>query len=143
MNSYSQWLVNFFFTSHASPRILTRRVGVMPCAWIVELSLCCPGLISPDFVPYSAVRFSREKYLMLTDCTVAYVLECLSSGVAGCFCPRLPVVELIINDYTRQTHIVGYHSGTNPFLFDRGLNKHVPGMITRCAHGVLVAARYN
>lgn len=32
-----------------------------------------------------------------------------------------------------KTHIVGYAAGTNPFLFDRGLNKHVPGLVSRYA----------
>eukprot|EP00903_Cladosiphon_okamuranus_P018895 g17378.t1 len=34
-----------------------------------------------------------------------------------------------------HTHVVGYSSGNNPFLFDRGLNKHVPGIVARYSNG--------
>lgn len=33
--------------------------------------------------------------------------------------------------FFEQTHVVGYYAGDNPFLFDRGLNKHVAGMVSR------------
>ncbi|CAM9447533.1 unnamed protein product, partial [Scytosiphon promiscuus] len=36
-----------------------------------------------------------------------------------------------------KTHVVGYACGSNPFLFDRGLNKHVVGIVASLA--VLVA----
>lgn len=32
---------------------------------------------------------------------------------------------------SRQTHVLGYASGDNPFLFDRGLNKHVAANVDR------------
>ncbi|CAM9788008.1 unnamed protein product [Choristocarpus tenellus] len=30
-----------------------------------------------------------------------------------------------------QAHIVGFRSGSNPYLFDRGLNRHVPSVVAR------------
>ncbi len=44
-----------------------------------------------------------------------------------CFVFPLPAIIVPV----RQTHVLGYPSGNNPFLFDRGLNKHVSGILAR------------